>query len=284
VKTAFSLLLWTGHVRPEHWPLLAELKAAGYDGVEVPLQSGPPREYEALARELERVGLQSVGVAAFGHPTLNPISADEAQRDAALRYAEAVLERAQALGADLVGGPLHSPIYHFTWQAPTDAEKARAVDFHRRLGDVAQRRGIRIALEALNRYECYLFNTMQQLVEHVRAVDHPAIGAMFDTFHANIEERSVTDAMAQALPALSYVQLAESDRGSPLGQGHIDCHGVMRTLRRGGYDGWISVEAFGHFDAAHGGQCGIWRPMADSPRAVYETSLRTLRDAWVAAA
>jgi D-psicose/D-tagatose/L-ribulose 3-epimerase len=157
------------------------------------------------------------------------------------------------------------------------------VAFHRAFGDAAQARGITIALEALNRYECYLFNTMQQLCEHVRTVGHPAVGAMFDTFHANIEERSITAALAQALPELRYVQLAESDRGSPLGRGHIDWPNVMRTLRRGGYDGWISVEAFGHFDAEHGGQCGIWRPMATSADEVFVESLRTLRDAWASA-
>jgi D-psicose/D-tagatose/L-ribulose 3-epimerase len=277
---AFSLLLWTDSVGPEHERWFEVIKAAGYDGVEVPLSAGTPDAYGALARVLERMGLQPIGVAAFGQAALNPISADADERTGAMRRAVEVLDRAQALGAHVVGGPLHSPMYHFSWQAPTAVEKARAVEFHRALGDAAQARGIAIALEALNRYECYLFNTMHDLCAHVREVDHPAIGAMFDSFHANIEERSIAASLAAALPHLRYVQMAESDRGSPLGSGHIDWPALMRVLREGGYRGFVSVEAFGHFEPAHGAQCGVWRPMADSPEALIEQSIATLRRAW----
>ena len=73
-------------------------------------------------------------------------------------------------------------------------------NFHRQVGDYAQSAGITIALEAINRFECYFVNTMADLCAHLERVDHPAISGMYDTFHANLEEKHVTDCIGPAGP------------------------------------------------------------------------------------
>ena len=121
---------------------------------------------------------------------MNPIGPTPEQRAAALKHIDGLSNvRRLALGAKVVGGPLHSTLGHFSGEAPTEDERRRAVDFHRAAGEIAGKHGVTIALEAINRFECYFVNTMSDLAAYVGAVAHPNVSAMYDTFHANIEEK-----------------------------------------------------------------------------------------------
>jgi len=119
----------------------------------------------------------------------NPLSKDAAARKAAIDYLKYCVDCTAALGANCIGGPVFQPLGHFSGKSPTDAERARARSVHRKVGDYAQKQGVRIAVEAVNRFEIYFVNTMQGLADYLDFVDHPAICGMYDTFHANIEER-----------------------------------------------------------------------------------------------
>ena len=111
-----------------------------------------------------------------------------ATRKAGIDYMKWAIDCAQALGASTLSGPLHSTLGAFSGTGPTAAEKKRSVASQRAIGDHAGKRNVTIGLEALNRFECYLLNTMADLSEHIDAIDRPHIKAMYDTFHANIEE------------------------------------------------------------------------------------------------
>src|ERR1700744_988856 len=123
MKIGFNLLLWTAHVERQHWPLLEELKRCGYDGVEIPVFEGSPDHYAELGRELDRLGLERTTIALFPSTEMNPIGPDAAQREASLRHMTWILDCTEALGAKLVGGPLHSTLGHFSGEAPTMAER-----------------------------------------------------------------------------------------------------------------------------------------------------------------
>jgi D-psicose/D-tagatose/L-ribulose 3-epimerase len=282
MKIGFNLLLWTAHVGREHWPILADLKNCGYDGVEIPVFEGDPAHYAELGGELRRLGLEATAIALFPSVEMNPIGDDPAQRAAGLKHMEWILDCTAAMGAKVVGGPLHSTIGHFSGSPPSAEERDRALAFHRAAGDLAKQRDVVIVLEALNRFECYFLNTMADLSAYLDAVDHSNVSGMYDTFHANIEEKHPIGAVAAIQHHLSHVHVSENDRGTP-GKGHIDFAATFRALKRADYDGWITIEAFGRALPPLAAATRIWRDLFPTPVEVYSDGFRLIRDGWDAA-
>ena len=112
--------------------------------------------------------------------------------------------------------------------------------------------------EALNRFECYLCNTVAQLRMLVELTGHPNVRAMFDTHHANVEEKSLAAAVRHIAPVLAHVHLSENDRGTP-GSGHVNFRETLTTLAAVGYDGWMTIEAFSRADPAFANAINVWR-------------------------
>ena len=281
MKLGFNLLLWTAHVTLEHEPLLRALKDTGYDGVEIPLFEGDPDHYARLGELLDRIGLERSAVSVLGGG-LNPLSPDAAQRTAATDRATWCVDACAAMGASILGGPMHSELGHFTGEPATAAERARAIEFHRRTGDRAAEKGVTFALEALNRFECYFLNTMEQLADYLAELDHPNVKGMYDTFHANIEEKDPVAAIAAIRPHLVHVHVSENDRGTP-GKGHVPWDATYRALRTSGYDGWLTIEAFGRAMPALAAATRVWRDFAPNPEEVYTLGFRSMRDGWARA-
>ena len=281
MKFGFNLLLWTAHVTPEHEPLLRALKDCGYDGVEIPMFEGDPDHYARLGDLLDRIGLGRSVVSVLG-AGCNPLSDDKAQQAAALDRARWCIDNCAALGASILAGPMHSELGAFSGEPATAAERARAVAFHRQAGDHAATKGVTFALEALNRFECYFLNTMQQLAEYVTEVNHPQIKAMYDTFHANIEEKDPVAAIAAIRPHMVHVHISENDRGTP-GKGHVPLQATYNALRAGGYDGWLTIEAFGRAMPALAAATRVWRDFAPNPEEVYLLGLRNMQEGWARA-
>jgi D-psicose/D-tagatose/L-ribulose 3-epimerase len=281
MKLGFNLLLWTPHVTAEHEPILRALKATGYDGVEIPMFEGDADHYARLGDLLDRIGLARSVVSVLGAGN-NPLSADTAEQAAALERARWCVDNCAALGATILGGPMHSELGFFTGEPATPDERARAVAFHRRAGDLAAARGVTFALEALNRFECYFLNTMEQLADYLTEVDHPHVRGMYDTFHANIEEKDPVAAIAAIRPHLAHVHISENDRGTP-GKGHVPWDATYRALRAAGHDGWLTVEAFGRAMPALAAATRVWRDFAPNPEEVYTLGFRNMKDGWAAA-
>lgn len=282
MKIGFNLLLWTAHVEHRHWPILEELKRCGYDGVEVPVFEGAVEHYAELGRELDRLGLERTAIALFPATQMNPIGPDAAQRAAGLAHMSWVLDCTAALGARVVGGPLHSTLGHFSGAAPTAEERSHALTFHRAAGDIAARHGITIALEAINRFECYFLNTMADLADYLAEVAHPNVRGMYDTFHANLEEKDPIAAVAVIAPYLAHVHVSENDRGTP-GKGHIDFASAFRALKQVGYEDWITIEAFGRALPQLAAATRVWRDLSASPTEVYSEGFALIREGWRAA-
>lgn len=282
VKIGFNLLLWTAHVQHEHWPIFDAIKGAGYDGVEIPIFEGAPEHYAEIGRHLTRVGLEATGIALFPGVEMNPIGAEPSQRAAGLRHMQWILECTAAMGARVVGGPLHSTLGHFSGEAPTEQERRRGVDFHRAAGEIAKKLDVTITLEALNRFECYFLNTMTDLARHLEAVDHPNVSGMYDTFHANIEEKHPVESIGALGRHLSHVHISENDRGTP-GRGHIDFAAVFAALKRARYDGWLTIEAFGRALPPLAAATRVWRDFFPSPTEVYREGFKLIRAGWDAA-
>lgn len=281
MKLGFNLLLWTPHVTLAHEPILKALKKTGYDGVEIPMFEGDPAHYARLGELLDTLGLERtvVSVLGAGH---NPLSPDKAQQAAAAARAKWTIDCTAALGASILGGPMHSELGYFSGSPATAAERKRAISFHRHAGDYAAKHKVTFALEALNRFECYLLNTMEQLAAYVEEVNHPAIAAMYDTFHANIEEKDPVAAIKTIRPHLAHVHISENDRGTP-GKGHVPWADTYKALKKVKYDGWLTIEAFGRSMPALAAATRVWRDFAPTPEEVYKLGFRNMKQGWAKA-
>ena len=282
MKTGINLLLWTSHVTQQHFPVLRALKAAGYDTVEIPIFEGEPEHYAMLGAELDRLGLGRSTVSVIGPSGKNPLAADKQSRQAAIDYTKWVIDCTSALGAEILGGPMHSELGSFTGNAPTAAERKRGISFHRKMGDYAARNNVRFALEALNRFECYFLNTMEQLATYLDEVDHPAVKAMYDTFHANIEEKDPVAAIKTIKRHMIHFHVSENDRGTP-GKGHVPWGPTYQALRAVEYDGFITIEAFGRALPALAAATRVWRDFFPTRESVYLEGLKHMKAGWAKA-
>ncbi|WP_157019882.1 sugar phosphate isomerase/epimerase family protein [Mesorhizobium xinjiangense] len=277
MKIGMCMFLWTTHVTRDHEALLRDIRATGFDGVEIPIFEGSPEHYADLGRLLDEIGLERTAVAAMGDPAMNLISAEASQRSAGIEHMKWVIDCTAALGADTVSGPLHSTLGQFSGEGPSAAEWQRAVETQRAIGAYSAEKGVTVGLEALNRFECYLVNTMDDLSRLVDDVGYPSIRAMYDTFHANIEETDPVGAFTRNLRNIVHVHISENDRGVP-GRGNIPWAETFAAIRRSGYDGWLTIEAFGRGLPDLAAATKVWRDFAESPQMVYREGYKHIAE------
>lgn len=282
MKIGFDMLLWATELNERHRPLIEDIKATGYDGIEVPIFGGMPDDYVRIGRWLDEIGLERTAVSVVPSQEVNPLSDDPAVRKAAVAYMDWLLECTQAVGAHLVCGPLHSPLGVFTGNGPTETELARGREFHIATGEIGDRRDVTVAVEAVNRFECYFVNTMDALGAYLDTVNHPRITALYDTFHANIEESDPVGAFKRNRRHVSHIHITENDRGVP-GRGHVPWKETFEAIRASGYDDWLTIEAFGRSLPALAAATKIWRDLSESPEAVYRDGYKHIRRSWAAA-
>ncbi|MBB2974219.1 sugar phosphate isomerase/epimerase [Mesorhizobium sp. RMAD-H1] len=276
MKIGMCMFLWTTNVTEEHESLLRNIKATGFNGVEIPVFNGEPTDYARLGALLDRIGLERTAVSAIGDPAKNLISGDAGEREAGIAYMKWAIDCASALGANLLSGPLHSTLGHFSGEGPTQEEFRRSVESQRAIGDYAQLRGVTIGLEALNRFECYFINTMDALAAHIEEIGRPRIRAIYDTFHANIEEEDPVGAFTRNKKTVVHIHISENNRGVP-GRGNIPWEETFAAIQDSGYEGWLTIEAFGRGLPDLAAATKVWRDFAESPAAVYQEGYRHIR-------
>jgi D-psicose/D-tagatose/L-ribulose 3-epimerase len=279
MKIGFCMLLWTTNVTGEHRPILEDLKATGYDGVEIPVFEGTPEEYGKLGRLLDAIGLERTAITVIPSLDKNPLGDDPGQRKGAVDYLRYCTDCAAAMGAKQLAGPLHQTLGHFSGVGPTEAERDRARDVHREAGDYAAKNGVTLVLEAVNRFETYFVNTMDDLCAYVDSVGHKAVSAMYDTFHANIEETDPVAAFTRNSRHISHVHISENDRGVP-GRGHVPWAATFSAIKGSGYDSWLTIEAFGRGLPELAAATRVWRDFSEGPEAVYREGFKTIREGW----
>ncbi len=279
MKTGFNLLLWTTHVTEEHFPIIEGIAKAGYDGVEVPLFEGDVAHFEKVGQVLKDNGLKCTTVTVIPDEEHNPISEDTSHRQGAIEWLRQVLDWSAALGSETLLGPFHSPLGVFSGSGATEDEKSRGAEVHRQIAGYAQERNVTLALEYLNRFECYFLNTMADALDYVKRVDHPNFGTMYDTFHANIEEQDPIGIIAPAIDHINHVHISENDRGTP-GRGHIDFASTLSALKGAGYDGGLTIEAFGRALPDLAAATRVWRDFFPSRESVYQEGITFLKEGW----
>ena len=282
MQVGINLLCLSGFIEEQHLTQIRRLKELGYDGVEVPVLRGGPEHYAWLGGQLDAIGLRRTTTSVIPSNQANPISSDPAIRRAGREHLDWALDCAIALGAESVGGPFHAPIGQFTGEGPTEDELSHGAEAHHAMAERARVNGMYLSLEHLNRFETYFLNTMAQARAYVDRVDHPALRIMYDTFHANIEEQSQQRAIATLGDAMGVLHISENDRGIP-GRGHIDFAQIFAAVRATGYDGWVTVEAFGAGLPELAAATRVWRPLFPDFETLFSESIAFIRRGWAEA-
>lgn len=256
----------------------------GYDHVEVCIEDPGVLTASAVRAAADLEGLSVLVCGAFG-PTRDVSHETRQGRQAGVDYLRHCVDVAAEVGSPLVSGPMYAATGQARLLAPDErrAQWDRAVGSLATVAEHAAAARVSLAIEPLNRFETDLVNTVEQGVALCTDVGMDNVGLMLDTFHMNIEEKSLPDAIRAAGPRILNVQASENDRGTP-GSGHTDWPGVLQALREVGYTGGIVVESFLPTVQEIARAVSLWRPVAPSMEALAADGFRFLRDALDASA
>jgi len=275
VKFGANAFIWSERFERGHIGLLERLKTAGFDGIELPLIE-PERTRDAEIRlALQRNELEPTFCSVLP-PGLSPISDDRGVRERTKQHYRECIETAAEMGGRLMAGPFYAPVGYLPGRRRTADEWKRAVECFVDLGPALDEFGVTLAIEPLNRYETYFLNTTADAVQLCREVAHPRVGILFDTYHANIEEKRLPDAIVEAGPYLRHFHSCENDRGVP-GTGHIDWPAIFDSLREVNYDGWLTIESFGFSLGSLSAAASVWRDLAPTAETIAFEGLKFLR-------
>lgn len=275
MKIGMNMLLWTNHVTEAHFNIVDTLKKAGYDGIELFLGEGDVSHYSKLGNHFSSIGMGVTAVASLALEE-NIASPDKKIRGAGLDKLKWSIDVAKAANVEVICGPFHSSFAYFTRRPPTDVERNWSIEMLQKAAEYAQSANIILAPEALNRFECYLYNTMADLRTLVQKVNHPNLGAMYDTHHSNIEEKSQATAIKTIAPYLRHVHISENDRGTP-GSGQVNWIDVFKTLNEIKYDGWLTIEAFSTIIPEFANAINVWRDYSPSEE-IYTRGLAFIKE------
>lgn len=244
---------------------LAAVAAAGYDGVELAVRNAADVDGAQLRTRVAELGLEVPAIGTgqmWGEERLSLTAAEAAVR----AQTHERLKRHVALAAELDSVVIIGLVRGvFPSEELREASHAWLVEGLMAVGEHAARQGVRIALEAINRYETAYVNTVAQGLDLLERVRSDAIGLLLDTFHMNIEEPSITESIRSCGDRIYHFHVADSNRWYP-GAGHIDFGAILQTLADIGYNGYVS---------------GEFLPLPDGPTSIREgiAHLRGLVDA-----
>jgi D-psicose/D-tagatose/L-ribulose 3-epimerase len=270
--------VWSSPITTEELGRLAPIIAGmGFDLVEVPIESTTDLDYRK-GGEIARANRLAVSVCAAMGPDRDLIHPDESIRTNGMNYVRHCIDATHTLGAANLVGPLYSAVGR-TWQQTADERKRDLDLLVRQLRDLsayAGERGVTLCVEPLNRFETSFLNLASQAIEVVDRVDHKACGILLDTFHMNIEERSIGDAIRAAGGRMRHLHTCENDRGAP-GSGHVPWDEVAKACRDIGYKGPMVIESFTAKVKSIARAAAIWRSFAASQDALATEGLSYLR-------
>ena len=253
------------------------IAAWGYDAIEIPLENEGDWEPEAARELFDGLGLAAV-VGAVMAPGRELAAAPEDVVADTQRYLRHCVDVAAIIGARSVIGPIYTSVGR-TWRM-TDTDRAATIRSLREglspIADYAGEHGVRLGVEPLNRYETSVLNTTAQALELIDGLPPESVGLNLDTYHMNIEEKTIPGALREAGDRLIHLHACGVDRGAP-GHDHTDWDGIRSALLDVGYDGVLGIESFTPDNETIATAASIWRPLAPNPDALAQDGLAFLQ-------
>ena len=278
MKIGFNMLLWTTNLVEDQFDLLKKIKDVGYDGVEIPIFGGEEKvsHFANIGKALKDNGLDCTSVTVIPDEDRSPISNNEKQRANALEYMKWAIDCSAALGSEILAGPYYHPLGVFSGEPPSQEEKENAAKVHQDAADYAKQVSLKLSIEPLNRFECYFLNIGQDASDYVDLVNRDNFGYLYDTFHANIEEKDPVGVISRTIKNINHIHISENDRGTP-GKGNIPWIETFDAIKNSGYDGWLTIEAFGRALPDLAAATRVWRDFFPSKEEVYEEGYKFIK-------
>jgi len=278
VKFGASTWLWESPFSTQSidtlFPKIAQL---GFDVVEIAVEDPTLIDVKRVKEALNQYGLETVICGAFGNSRDLTNESKEVQQNG-LSYIESCLDMCAELGVSFFAGPMYSAVGKARMLKP-DQRKAEwdlAVSNLQKVCEMAGSRGLKIALEPLNRFESDLVNTAADVMRMVKDINHPSANVILDSFHMSIEERDVEQAIKTVGDKLIHLQVSENYRGAP-GSGQTPWDAYRRGLEAINYKGIVSIESFTTDNVELAGAVCFWTPKADTQDDFAKDGLKFLK-------
>ena len=266
MKIGVSAFAWTDHFTSSNLDLIPQVRARGLDGFEIPMFNPADLPARAIRKAFEASDLECT-VCAILPKDINPISPDASVRRKSLAHLIACVETTRELGAHLLGGPLFAPIGYLPGHRRNRNEWDWAVESFQALELALETNDLILSIEPVNRSETFFLTKANDAQALCKDIGNPRVGVTIDTFHANIEEKSIPGAITLLGASLKHMHLSENDRGL-LGSGHIDFTGIVQALLRSEYDGYLMIEGFGYSADQPGSPGYLLADMTVSPEEI----------------
>lgn len=214
---------------------------------------------------------------AFGE-TRDVSSDNPDYRRGGVEYIKGMIDVAERIDCKVVVGPMYSACGKA--RQISEEEKRQAWDWAvenlKECAAYAQTKGIRLAIEPLNRFETDFINTVDQALELIERIGFDNVGVLLDTFHMNIEEESITDAIRKAKGKIFNLHTCANNRGIP-GRDNFDWEAIAEAVKYAGYDDYCIIESFTPDCKEIAKSASVWRAFAESPEAIPEQGIPFLR-------
>jgi D-psicose/D-tagatose/L-ribulose 3-epimerase len=272
-----STFIWASPFSNATLDLIDKVADLGFDLIEICIEDPATIDTIAISGRLRKAGIGATVCGAFG-PYRDLSDGDQATRENGVRYLSRCVDIAADLGSPIVAGPMYSATGKTRLlSAPErEAQWRMSIESMKRASDYASKMGVKLAVEPLNRFETDLLNTVAQAVHWLDRLGRDNVGLLLDTFHMNIEERDIPDAIRLGGDRVFHFHSCANDRGTP-GKDHLPWLEIADALRFIRYAGATVIEAFTPEVREIARAVSIWRPLAESQDALARDGLKFLK-------
>ena len=277
MRFGINSFLFTSPFTNASTKLFKQFKTWGFETIEIAIEDPSHIDPAHVKAELDKAKLACGSVCAAMGPGRDFRGTPEEQKTA-MDYCKALIDQMVVLGCPTLIGPVYSVVgkADAVEASAQKVEWALVVKNLKDLSAYAEKRGVQIAVEPLNRFETDFLNTCDQGLKLIKAVGSPALKLHLDTFHMNIEEKDQAAAIIKAGKHLAHFHACGSDRGTP-GNDHIDWKPIAKALKKIKYKGDVVIESFTTDVKVIARAAAIWRKMEPTRNEIAVKGLKFLK-------
>lgn len=273
VKFGAHAFVWIGDWNTDDGNMaIREAGKQGFDFIEIPLLK--PEEFDAASHKqaLAEAGIYSTCSLVLPkgkHMPSNP--------DGAYEFLISAMDAMVELGSEYLCGCIAYHLGELTGAPPTDEERGVVIETLKKLAPEAEKRGITLGLEACNRYETYLYNSLEDARDTIKAVGADNLFLHADTYHMNIEEEGFHKPIVATADVLDYIHMSESHRGL-VGSGTVNWEQIFGALKEIDYKGHLVLESFAAINPDLMAATALWRPPNEGPDVLASEGIKFLKE------
>ena len=277
MKFGASTFIWVSPFSNDTFYLFEKVKALGFDVLEICIEAPGTIDPYEIKDAAQATGIEVLICGAFG--SARDISSENVMiSETGMAYTKKCIEYANLIGSPIVSGPMYAPtgLTRMISQAEREQQRKRSAENMKILANYAEERGVKLAVEPLNRFETDFMNTVDQGLEFFDMIGFDNVGFLLDTFHMNIEEKNIGDAIKRAGKKLFNFHGSSNDRGTP-GDDHLPWDNIVSGIKEINYNDYIVIEAFNPKITEIARAVSIWRPLAKSEDDLASDGLKFLK-------